>query len=430
VKRFLAAAAAVLVLGSTAFVSADSAPDAEVGHVEVQPGEGWLAVAGRVSGIMSGPQRSEFAIALATANGLTLQSQLYPGRVLVYTLQSVPQPTTTTTTTTTVPPSTTTTSTTSSTTTTLPPTTTTSSTSTTTVAPQNCPARIDPALAAQYFGCPNQPDGPDPWGGRWPGPSNTGVPAGTVLRTHTGSCTLPAGTYDAVLFNCDLLITVPVTITRSHVNGLVRINAAPAYLTISDSFVDATPGAMRTATAIWAVTNSGGATIDRVEIVGGRRSVYCDPCTMRDSWAHAQETALPDHAGAVRASQHSIIQHNTLNCEPSNCSADLTGYPDEEPTFDWLIQRNLFVSGPGQTVCAYGGATAQKDFSDHPDNATDIRFVDNVFRRDVVRSSGSSAGQPSCGPAGDVIHFDGTRPGNVFQGNVFADTGGPVTPRN
>lgn len=40
--------------------------------------------------------------------------------------------------------------------------------------------------AASEGGCasstPNTPDGPDPWGGCWPGPVSTGIPAGTTLQ--------------------------------------------------------------------------------------------------------------------------------------------------------------------------------------------------------------------------------------------------------
>jgi hypothetical protein len=53
-----------------------------------------------------------------------------------------------------------------------------SATPTPTATPGACPSSV-----------PNTPDGPDPAGGCFPGPSNTGVPAGTTLTNYTGPCT-------------------------------------------------------------------------------------------------------------------------------------------------------------------------------------------------------------------------------------------------
>lgn len=47
--------------------------------------------------------------------------------------------------------------------------------------PGNCPVST-----------PGELDGPDPWGGCWPGPLTTGVPAGTTLTTYTGPQTITA----------------------------------------------------------------------------------------------------------------------------------------------------------------------------------------------------------------------------------------------
>ena len=121
----------------------------------------------------------------------------------------------------------------------------------------------------------------------------------------TRDCNLTPGTYDAYTFNCDVSTyggTSNVTITRSDVNGRIRVRTGS--LTISDSFVDASPGAPRDATGIGLNTDTS-AIIDRVEIVGGNRSLVCDPCTIRDSYTHGQEiegTAM--HASGIRVSQH------------------------------------------------------------------------------------------------------------------------------
>jgi hypothetical protein len=43
-----------------------------------------------------------------------------------------------------------------------------------------------PRSRASCVGSPRDPGGPDPWGGCWPGPRNTGVPAGTTLTPISG----------------------------------------------------------------------------------------------------------------------------------------------------------------------------------------------------------------------------------------------------
>lgn len=279
------------------------------------------------------------------------------------------------------------------------------------------------------------PGGPDPWGGCWPGPDNTGVPDDVNLRPYNGSCTLVAGDFRSREFNCDLTITGLVSITDSRVNGAITVLAAPAHLTITDSFVDASPDGVRARTGINA-NSSGGATITRVEIIGGNRSVMCDPCTMVDSFVHGQEIRSPWHASSVRSSQNSTLVHNVLWCEPpkapphGGCSANLTGYPDFKPTMNWDIRRNLVMSGEGLSFCAFGGNSNGKQFSDHPDNATNIRFVDNVFRRDALNNQG----YPDCGLNGNdtlsaaIVAFE-TKPGNVWRGNVWADDGSLIPPR-
>lgn len=55
---------------------------------------------------------------------------------------------------------------------------------------------------------PNVPDGPDPAGGCFPGPSNTGVPAGTTLSDYTGPCTITTAdtVIDSKTVTCKILV--------------------------------------------------------------------------------------------------------------------------------------------------------------------------------------------------------------------------------
>lgn len=98
---------------------------------------------------------------------------------------------------------------------------------------------------ANCVGAANEPGGPDPWGGCWPGPQNTGYPHGLpgdtrtpvtltnytgpyTLRTSNSSCGL---VIDSKILNQDLLIemgngthskdTPCVTIRNSLVRGVI-----------------------------------------------------------------------------------------------------------------------------------------------------------------------------------------------------------------
>lgn len=266
---------------------------------------------------------------------------------------------------------------------------------------------------------------PTPGPGSFPGPDNTGVPPGTVLTAYTGPCTITVANtiIDAKTVTCDLVIRAAgVRITRSRVNGVVAAGGTGTHVDVVDSDVDGTPGAVRQVT----VVGDANFLVLRSEVVGGNRGVLCArACEVRDSWIHGQEITSNWHASAVRMEQGSVIVHNTLHCEPQptptdgGCSADLTGYPDFAPVRDNLIQANLFVANPtGNAFCAYGGATGGKPFSSDPTNATNIRFLDNVFQRGANRN---------CAAFGPVTDFATGRTGNVWSGNVW-DSGEPVTP--
>ena len=283
---------------------------------------------------------------------------------------------------------------------------------------------------------PFTPGGPDPWGGCWPGPDNTGVPTGTTLTNYTGSCTITTNntTINARNINCEPLKIQAsnVTITNSLITGGIDIPTAycgSASLTLIDSGVD-----------IPAIVGSGGNygsngilrcnfSTNRVEVTGGRRSIYCvSNCTIENTWVHEQgvDPNAVAHFSGIRMEQYTTIRHNSITCEAtrsgpgSGCSAGLTGYPDFAPINNNLVERNIFFRGAngGSTVCAYGGATDGKPFSDDPTNATYNRFISNRFVR---------AGNQYCGNVETILHFDGARTGNVWTDNLY-DDGAAVNP--
>src|SRR5262249_46207008 len=107
-----------------------------------------------------------------------------------------------------------------------------------TAAPTTNPTSTQTTSPAGSTGCPvaesGVPGGRDPWGGCFPGPGNTGVPAGTTL--HSCATTIPtSGTYDACQFDGSVAVKAQnVRITRSLIKGQVTPSTG---LVISDSTI-------------------------------------------------------------------------------------------------------------------------------------------------------------------------------------------------
>lgn len=253
----------------------------------------------------------------------------------------------------------------------------------------------------------------------WPGPDNTGVPAGTTLTTYTGPCTITTPTViDAKIVSCSLRIQATgVVITRSRIQGSVYADDASSYsFTLADSEVIAPTGQ----TAVGAVNF----TVLRSDISGGNRGVYCwHDCVIADSWIHGQVVA-PDssqHASGIRASVRTTIRHVRVTCDAQDnaagggCSAAITMYGDFATTAYVTVTDSLIGPGSGQPgFCAYGGSSGGKPYP----IAHHIVFTGNVFQR-------GSGGK--CGYWGAVTAFDTAATGNVWSGNTW-DTGGAVTP--
>lgn len=270
-------------------------------------------------------------------------------------------------------------------------------------------------------GARNTPGGPDAWNGCWPGPMNTGVPAGTVLTPYTGPCTITtAGTVlDAKAINCDLVIQAAnVQITRSKITGSVATDESSTgfSFTITDSQVDIGD---RAGTGVGAVSF----VATRVQVTGGNRSMHCwHDCTITDSYVHAQFTDPSGtfHESGMRMGQSAVFRHNSIVCDAPDvppdggCSADLTGYGDFGPVQNNTLDRNLFGATTGG-YCSYGGSSAGKPFSNDTNH---IVFTGNVWQRGKTKSD---HGDFVCGYYGSNTSFDVSLPGNVWTDNTFDD---------
>jgi hypothetical protein len=259
----------------------------------------------------------------------------------------------------------------------------------------------------------------------WPGPDNTGVPAGTTLRAYDGPCTI---TSPRTISGVDVLATCPdalrihttgVTIERSLVPGVWSIYGdGDSSVTITDSDVRA--GATSTA-GIWGYN----ITARRVDVTGGQHSFQCnDNCEVTDSWLHDQYNpdgeSFHNNAFISNGGRNMVVRHNTLHCTAilnstdGGCTADVSLFGDFDPIDNVTIDNNfLRANNSSISYCAYGGDSDSKPYV-----ATNVRFTDNVFERGPNRR---------CGVYGPVASFDRNAAGNVWSGNVWS-TGETVNP--
>ena len=303
---------------------------------------------------------------------------------------------------------------------------------TTTVAPTTSTAATSTPTPTGGCSAPaNTPGGSDGRGGCFPGPDNTGVPAGTNLKPYAGPCTISVANtvIDSKVVNCEIDIrTTGVVIRNSEIHGSVgQSDGVSAAFRIEDSLIDGgDPYA-----CIDCGVDGRNFTILRTEIRDTNRGAYCQhTCLIQDSWVHG--TTLEPvasnraHASGVRVEQYATLIHNTLACDftgpfansEMGCSADLTGYPDFAAIHHNTIDGNLFKASTELAYCAYGGGTAGKPYSNDPLNATYIVFRNNVFQR---------GSQGKCGAYGAVTSFVTNKTGNVWQNNRWSD-GASVTP--
>jgi hypothetical protein len=283
----------------------------------------------------------------------------------------------------------------------------------------------------------NVPDGPDPWGGCWPGPKTTGYPHGlagdtrtpVTLTNYTGNCTITSAVIlDSKIFNCDLSIQAKVTIKNSLINGQIGIDSDnPAtqnnlnwFLTLQDSEVN-------TGLVELPAVYEGAIDLERDDVHGGITAVQCGDkaaqCVIHDSYLHGQLIQVNSnwHLGGF----HSIggtnydLTHNYVTCDQpatygtdGGCSGDIVFVPTPPLLISHaLITKNLLGANLAGAYCLYGG--------DRPPDylATYMTITNNIFAR------GSNG---KCNAFGPVA---GTNTGstNVWSGNVWED-GGTILP--
>jgi hypothetical protein len=284
----------------------------------------------------------------------------------------------------------------------------------------------------------------------WPDASNTGYPAG--LQLHTCPTTITAsGTYDACEFNGGVNITGVCTgsvkITRSLINGQVDVRGPGGYeFTVDSNGVPQTApnagcsdqGAVISDTTINCGCQSGSSaafpatdtppivaglnfTLLRDNIYNGGHGVAPDEfATIQDSYIHELGGNTDAHKDGLFISDgdHVTARHNNIECNDGSkagCTAAIALLNDFSDETYMTFDNNLLNTNGA--YCFYGGAK----ISAKPYQSSYITFTNNHFGRKIY---------PKCAYYGPVTYFDSTRPGMVWSGNVWDDTGAAVAPGN
>jgi hypothetical protein len=287
----------------------------------------------------------------------------------------------------------------------------------TNAAPAQVPATVEsasPSSAAPSQSPSKRPSasvGPAGRGanGTWPGPGNTGVPAGVKLRPSGEITVTKDGTViDGVDVNgCIIVKANHVTIRHTRVRASC------------DSGSISTPDSTNAANVVIEDTEIDGLN-QRVDVAGVSYSGFtCRRCNIHhtgtgmrfghdarveDSWLHDMNAGGISHNNAIagHGAVNLTVLRNRLEClNVDHCTAALALFYETE-VHDVLVQGNIF-SGGG--YCVYGGA----DRSGRTGH--NLRFIGNAF---------STSPYAKCGQYGPVAYWQAGQ-GNEWTGNYWND---------
>ena len=255
--------------------------------------------------------------------------------------------------------------------------------------------------------------------GSFPSADTTGIPAGARLKAVT-SAPLRVSKAGAVIDGADIRADISVeadnvTIKNSRVMnagewGIIQRPGVKG-LTVQDSEIRGN-GTDRLQHAIF---NLGG----QITIIRNDMSVVSDAIStsvglVEDNFLHDPIYFDGDHTDMIQANsgpppgQQLVIRHNTV-INTLEQTAAVALFQDFGVQHDAVIERNLLAGGG---YALYAGAGKKG-------TSYNIKVISNVFSREVHATGGRF---------GPVAYWDHKGSGNVWRGNVWADTGRPVTP--
>jgi hypothetical protein len=251
----------------------------------------------------------------------------------------------------------------------------------------------------------------------WPNAATTGVPAGRKL-TSSGAIrvTQPGTVIDGLDVHGDISVEANnVTIKNSRIVTagtwaiIQRDNVSGLTVQDCDIYGNGKDQLQ------FAVFNLGG----MVTILRNEMSVVSDAIStsvglIADNYLHDPKFFPGDHIDMIQSDagpgpgQRLVIRHNTIINTYDQTSA-IALFQDFGVQHDASIENNLLAGGG---YALYGGAGSKG-------KSSNIQVVNNVFSRQVF---------PNSGNFGPVAYWDEDGAGNVWQSNVWADTGSAVTP--
>lgn len=242
--------------------------------------------------------------------------------------------------------------------------------------------------------------------GTKPGPTNTGVPAGTVLTPYTGPTTITVDgtTIDSKDVTGSLIIQAKnVTIKNSKIHddpgATAGLNVQDSgHLDISDSEIyNFQVGIVYTN---WTATrvNMHDMTFDNIKMSSN--------ATLQDSWIHDPKPTSDAHWDGIQVQNgvvNTVIQGNVIDASGADANSALFLCPDLGPSTDGpLTVKNNWLNGGNYTINVLDGNNKQYYIKN-------ISVTGNRFGRDA-----------QYGPT--YVNVPVT-----WSGNVWDDTGAPLT---
>ncbi len=304
---------------------------------------------------------------------------------------------------------------------------------------------------AGCVGEPNTPGGPDPWGGCWPGPHNTGYPQGlpgdtrapVTLTPYQGPTMLRecGVVIDSKLIEETLIIeagngttskdTPCVTIRNSLVRGVIFAEESrfgPVLVEDTEVHPPDLP--------FWENVGRNNLFAYRVNSHGGEGVIKCGAnCEVKDSWIHGMRLGGSYHYNALggNGTDGFRIEHNHASCgdwsavdsptSDAGCSAVIGFYGDFGPIQNITIHRNFLASSfdvSSSGVDRQAGYCLNPGYypgKPHPAPGN-LTITENVFAR------GASGRCGVFGPT-NSLNAVGSPNGNVWSDNRFED-GEPI----
>jgi hypothetical protein len=221
------------------------------------------------------------------------------------------------------------------------------------------------------------------------------------------------------VFNGDVNVRASnVHITRSLIKGSVNAGSGGAGdqsgLTITDTTIDC--GCLADSSHTPPAISEANYTLLRVNILNaGHGAAVKSNVTIQDTYIHGLGANTDAHKDGIFSGdgKHVVIRHSNIECNDGShagCTSAIGLLVDFGPISDYVIDNNLLNTNG--SYCFYGAGGPQKQYTtDH------IVFTNNHFGRHIYSK---------CGFYGPVTYFDVHRPGMVWSGNVWDDTGAPV----